>query len=497
MEKDIFDNLIIFEMANNHQGNVEHGIRIIKEMGRLARKHNVRCAVKLQYRNLDTFIHPGYKGRKDIAHIPRFESTRLSYEMFSTLVEIIKKEDMIAMSTPFDEDTVDWCVDQGLDIIKIASCSSLDWPLLDKVAKSKKPIIISTGGRTIEDIDNIYSFFIHRNCNFAFLHCVAEYPAPSEHIQLDFIDKLKKRYSSIAIGYSGHENPDNNFIQMMAIAKGARILERHVGVPNDSISLNKYSLAPSQVDEWLKSIVEARELCKMKNGKKFISEDERLSLTSLQRGIFANRTIRAGEIITASNIYFAMPCADGQMTSGEFYNGLVASRDYAKDEAVYETKEMTDVRYLRSAIHDVKGILLESGIAVGNNIDAEISHHYGIKHFRRTGCTLLNIINREYCKKIIIVLPGQSHPTHYHAIKEETFQLLYGDLKCCINDKTYSMSPGDIMTVMRYDKHSFSSVHGAIFEEVSTTHIKGDSYYDDAEIMKGDYMDRKTVLKEW
>lgn len=123
MEKDIFDNLIIFEMANNHQGNVEHGIRIIKEMGRLARKHNVRCAVKLQYRNLDTFIHPGYKGRKDIAHIPRFESTRLSYEMFSTLVEIIKKEEMIAMSTPFDEDTVDWCVDQGLDIIKIASCS--------------------------------------------------------------------------------------------------------------------------------------------------------------------------------------------------------------------------------------------------------------------------------------------------------------------------------------------------------------------------------------
>ena len=66
MKKNIFDNLIIFEMANNHQGNVEHGIRIIKEMGRLARKHNVRCAVKLQYRNLDTFIHPGYKGRKDI-----------------------------------------------------------------------------------------------------------------------------------------------------------------------------------------------------------------------------------------------------------------------------------------------------------------------------------------------------------------------------------------------------------------------------------------------
>ena len=59
------------------------------------------------------------------------------------------------------------------------------------------------------------------------------------------------------------------------------------------------------------------------------------------------------------------------------------------------------------------------------------------------------------------------------------------------------MKPGDIMTVMRYDKHSFSSVKGAIFEEISTTHIKGDSQYEDERSMSGDYMDRKTILKEW
>lgn len=497
MYNNIYNDLIIFEMANNHQGKVEHGIRIIKEMGKIARKYNVKCAVKLQFRNLETFIHPLYKGRKDIDHIPRFESTRLSHEQFSILVKAIKDEGMLAMSTPFDEDSVDYCIDQGVDIIKIASCSSADWPLLEKAVLSKKPIIVSTGGKRVSDIDNIYSFFIHRKCDFALLHCVAEYPAPEEHIQLDFIDKLKKRYPDIYIGYSGHEDPDDNIIQMLAIAKGAMILERHVGVPTENITLNKYSLNPDQVDAWVRAVVKARRICRLDNGSKYISENEVKSLNSLQRGVFLNRNIEKGQKISRQDVYFAMPCTDGQMTSGEFCKDLIASKDYKKDEALFETREMTDVRYLRAAIHDVKGLVLESGIAIGDDIDAEISHHYGIRHFRRIGCTILNIINREYCKKIIIVLPGQSHPTHYHAIKEETFQLLYGDLECCINDKVHSMKPGDIMTVMRYDKHSFSSVNGAIFEEISTTHIKGDSYYEDNDIMKEDYMDRKTNLNEW
>ena len=147
----IFDDLFIFEMANSHQGSVEHGKDIIHEMGKIARKYNIKAAVKLQYRNLDTFIHPDYKGRKDVNHIPRFESTRLTYDQFTELVEAIRSEGMIAMSTPFDEDGVDWCMDQGLDIIKVASCSSLDWPLVEKIAATHKPVIISVGGKTISE----------------------------------------------------------------------------------------------------------------------------------------------------------------------------------------------------------------------------------------------------------------------------------------------------------------------------------------------------------
>lgn len=170
MKDPIFNDLIIFEMANSHQGSVEHGINIIKEMGKIARKYNVKAAVKLQYRNLDTFIHPDYKGRKDVPHIPRFESTRLNYDQFTQLVEAVRAEGMITMSTPFDETGVEWCRDQGLDIIKIASCSSMDWPLLEEAVKAGKPLIISTGGKTISDMDKIYNFFTHRKCTFAFMH---------------------------------------------------------------------------------------------------------------------------------------------------------------------------------------------------------------------------------------------------------------------------------------------------------------------------------------
>lgn len=494
----IFENLVIFEMANSHQGSVEHGVNIIKEMAKIARKYNVKAAVKLQYRNLDTFIHPDYKGRTDIKHIPRFESTKLTYEQFSNLIDAIREEGLIAMSTPFDEDGVEWCQTQGLDIIKVASCSAMDWPLLEKVAEAGKPIIISTGGKSISDIDKIYNFFIHRNCEFAFLHCIAEYPAPMERLQLDFIERMRKRYRGIAIGYSGHEDPNDNMVPMLAVSKGATIFERHVGLPTDTITLNAYSMNPEQADKWVKAIVDAKNICSIKKeNDKYISQEEIDSLRSLCRGVFAKKPIKIGMPITAEDVFFAMPCAEGQMTSGEFSAGMIATKDYDVNEALSEKKKRTNVDMARSIIHDAKGLLFEAGIALGDNFEVELSHHYGMEQFRRVGAIIISIINREYCKKLIVVLPGQQHPVHLHKIKEETFQLLYGDLEGTMDDIPFVMKPGDTKTVLRNMRHSFASKNGAVFEEISTTHVKGDSYYDDPEIAKLDLMERKTIIREW
>lgn len=494
----IFENLMIFEMANSHQGSVEHGIDIIREMAKIARKYNVKAAVKLQYRNLDTFIHPDYKGRTDVKHIPRFESTRLTYGEFTELVETIKEEGMISMSTPFDEDGVEWCQSQGLDIIKVASCSAMDWPLLEKVAAAAKPIIVSTGGKSISDIDKIYNFLVHRNCQFAFLHCIAEYPAPMELLQLDFIERMKKRYRGVEVGYSGHEDPNDNMVPMLALAKGAKIFERHVGLPTETIKLNAYSMNPQQADAWVGAIVKAKEICSIKKeNDKYISQGEIDSLRSLCRGVFVNRDIKEGEVITSQDVFFAMPCMEKQLTSGEFVNGMVATRAYKKNDAVYEKKIYTDINLMRSVIHDAKGLLYEAGIALGNDFEVELSHHYGVSQFRNIGALIISIVNREYCKKLIVVLPGQKHPNHHHKVKEETFQLLYGDLECVIEGKKIHMQPGDTQTVLRNENHSFSSKGGAVFEEISTTHVKGDSYYEDANIAKLDLMQRKTIIREW
>ncbi len=497
-ESNVFSDLFIFEMANSHQGSVEHGIDIIKAMSRITRKYNIKAAVKLQYRNLDTFVHPDFKERKDINHIPRFMGTRLDFDQFSQLVDVIHEEGMIAMSTPFDEDGVDWCMDQGIDVIKVASCSALDWPLLTKIAFTHKPVIISTGGKTLSDIDKLYNFFTHKGCEFAFLHCIAEYPAPLERLQLDFIDRMNRRYPEITIGYSGHEDPNENIVAMLAVAKGAKILERHVGLPTETITLNAYSMNPEQSDKWVKAVIDAKMICRTKKeNDKYVSQEEIDSLRSLMRGAYVKKNIKKGDAIRLEDVFFAMPCQDKQMTSGEFIEGIIATRDYNMNEPLYEKRILTDVNLVRSVVHDAKGMLYEAGIALGSEFEVELSHHYGMRHFRQTGAIIISIINREYCKKLLVILPGQKHPMHMHKVKEETFQLLYGDMTVNIGGKDRYLKPGDIQTVLREEMHSFTSSKGAIFEEVSTTHIKNDSYYEDPIIRNLDPIERKTILKKW
>lgn len=488
--------LVIFEMANSHQGDVNHGLKIIKAMGKIAKKYKINAAVKLQYREYDKFIHPDYKERKDVKHIDRFLSTRLSHAEFTKMVAAIKEEGMLAMSTPFDEDSVNLCLEQDLDVIKVASCSAKDWPLLEKIATAGKPVILSTGGLKIEDIDNLYNFFQHRNCKFAMLHCVAIYPAPQELLQFDIIDKMKKRYPDILIGYSGHEAPDDVIVPSMAVAKGASILERHVGFPTETIKLNAYSMNPDQADKWVETIVAARKICKFEHDKT-ITSDEIKSLESLSRGVWAKTKIKKGDYIKKEDVFFAMPYQEGQLKSGDLKTGIIATKDYAPLAPILEKPLDNPMKNIRTLIHDVKGMLNEAGIILGKNFSVELSHHYGMEAYKDYGCAIVNVINREYCKKLLVMLPNQKHPSHYHKLKEETFQILSGDMELVINDEIVNLSVGETYTVKRNDWHSFSTKNGLIFEEVSTTHYRNDSFYEDNKIAELDPMQRKTILDIW
>jgi len=495
----IFQDLFIFEIANNHQGQVDHGLKIIQAMGVIQRRQGIHAAVKFQYRDLDTFIHPDFKNRKDVKHIPRFLETRLSDADFRRLIEEARQQEMGVIVTPFDEVSVDRCVEHGVDIIKIASCSADDWPLIEAIAETRKPVIASTGGVSIYDIDNLASYFNHRKTEYALLHCVGLYPTRNENVHMGFLTRLAYRYPGVPVGYSGHEAPDNLDVVAAAVSRGACVLERHVGLATPQIKLNAYSMDPDQTERWIAAALRARAI----NGtgtNKQTTQDELDSLLSLKRGVFAARPICKGETISKTDVFFAMPCSPGQTTSGEFgrlRTVYTATRDYATREPVLERADLDKVLEIRRIIHDAKGMLSEAHLVLADDDEIELSHHLGIEKFRQTGALIVNVVNRTYCKKLILVLPGQRHPNHRHLLKEETFQLIWGDLQVKVNGSVIDMRRGQKVLVERGTWHSFSSVNGAIFEEVSTTHVVGDSYYEDESISMLDVVQRKTVLSGW
>jgi N-acetylneuraminate synthase len=148
----IFNDLFVLEMANNHWGDLERGKQIVRTYARIAREYNVKAAIKMQFRDVDNFVHPAYKGDEE-RYIKKTEITRLSFSEFQELTELISLEGCIPMATPFDENSVAWCESLNYPIIKIASSDINDWNLLRRVAKAKRPVIISTGGASEKQID--------------------------------------------------------------------------------------------------------------------------------------------------------------------------------------------------------------------------------------------------------------------------------------------------------------------------------------------------------
>lgn len=493
------ENLFVLEMANNHMGDIEHGIEVVRAFGRVCRKYPFRVAFKLQYRDLDTFIHPACQGRDDIKYVKRFSETRLSRSDFDRLISEIRKEGFITMVTPFDEPSVDVIESQGIDIIKIPSCSFTDWPLLERVVKTGNPIIASTAGATLDDMDRVITFLQHRGKEFAILHCVGEYPTPDENMHLSQINFLKARYPEVRFGFSTHESPANTDIIKMAIAKGATIFEKHVGLPTEKYSLNAYSASPEQIDAWLSAAVHAQTICGVGDARLPVNKNEVDSLRSLRRGAFAKRSIKAGEIIQRQDIYFAFPPTEGQFTANDWskYAQFKAKKDIEIDGAVAQTNSVyTDTRAkIWDIAQRVKQLLAEGHITVPGGVGLEISHHYGIEKFDEVGLTLITIVNRDYCKKLLVTLPGQFHPEQYHKQKEETFHILYGEVLLELDGKQQICRKGDVITVMPTVRHAFRSETGAVIEEISSTHFKDDSYYTDPEIAKN--TNRKTHLIYW
>ena len=481
-------------------GDVQHGKTVIQEFGQVCSNFpEFQFAFKLQYRDLDSFIHSNAKGRDDVKHVKRFEETRLTESDFNALIDEIRTNNFLAMSTPFDENSVDIIERQNLDFIKIASCSFTDWPLWERVAATNLPVIASTAGAELTDIDQVVSYLQHREKQFGILHCVGEYPTADSFMHLGQLDFLKARYPGIKIGFSTHEEPSNVDIVKLSIAKGAEIHEKHVGLPTEKYKVNAYSVNPGQLHNWLLAARYARSVCGISDRRRPPNANELASLRTLRRGVFARRNIPSGSKITIDDIYFAFPPDDSQLTANDWskYSHWHAKEAISKDQGLFaHNTTKTNVRELVwDAAQKVKEIIRNSNIVIPGGVDLELSHHFGLERFQEFGLTIMTIVNQSYCKKLLVSLPGQHHPEQFHKKKQETFLILHGNIDLSLDGKTQQLCEGDVVTIEPGTRHAWVSKSGAIIEEISSTHYRDDSYYTDEQINRN--QNRKTALTYW
>lgn len=359
IQRDFFEELFVLELANNHWGRVERGLKIISDFSKIVRFNNVRATIKLQFRDVDNFIHKDFKERTDIRYIKKTNDTKLSKSELATLVEAVRKAGCIPSATPFDEASVDLCEELNVPLIKLASSDVNDWFLIERIAKTKKPVIASSGGSSLKDTDDLVTFFANRNVPLALNHCVSLYPTEECDLELNQIDFLRHRYPNNTIGLSTHEYQDWEMSMAIAYGKGARTFERHIDIEADGIPVSPYCSQPHDIDVWFKSFRKAKRMCGHPGTmKRRCAIEEIQYLDALVRGVYAKRDLKQGETLREGDVYLAIPLQKGQMSCREIMSGQTLLHDVQADKPLMI--EQVDSPYAYD--EDLKQAIYERGI---------------------------------------------------------------------------------------------------------------------------------------
>jgi mannose-6-phosphate isomerase-like protein (cupin superfamily) len=223
------------------------------------------------------------------------------------------------------------------------------------------------------------------------------------------------------------------------------------------------------------------------------------ALSGLRRYAFAKRPVPPGTELVDEDFYFAIPGSESQYQANDFgkYIRFYSTSAIGQDEPLNVNN--TDYLDTQADIFSIRNRLLalakKSGVTLPLDSTLEVSHHFGIQKFDQFGTAMITVVNRDYCKKLIFMLPSQSHPPMFHKEKDETFFLLYGDLELKLDGELTHIAEGTSVVVKPGVVHEFSSINGAVLEEVSSTHSGSDSYYLDDEINLNP--NRKTYIRYW
>lgn len=211
---------VIAEIGINHRGSVD----VAKELIDSAVRAGVD-AVKFQ-----TYITEkrAPEGNEEIFKI--LKDLELPFEAFKELKEYANQYNVDFFSTPFDKESVDYLESIGTDLYKIASFDIVNHKLLEEVAKTGKPVILSVGMSNVDEIKAAYEILSKGTKNIAILHCISSYPTEEKDAKLSNIYKLQKEFDCI-IGQSDHT--DDIFVPLCAVSAGAQILEKHYKIDEE------------------------------------------------------------------------------------------------------------------------------------------------------------------------------------------------------------------------------------------------------------------------
>lgn len=325
---------IIAEGACNHMcdlGMAREMIGRAAEAGADAIKFQTYKAERLTRKSAVTY----WQG-KEIPQIEYYKRLdRFGAKEYEELFAHAREKGIVGFSTPFDLDSASMLNNLGMPLFKVASCDLPDTRLLRHVAGFGKPIILSSGGSTPEEIDRaVATIFEAGNHQLVLMACMLSYPTTNEEAHLLRIRSLKERYPSIVIGLSDHTEPDPHMIiPSLAVALGASVIEKHYTLDRSMTgSGHFFSMNPEDLKKMVANVRLAETV--LGNGSLGVARQEEAARNSARRSIVAERPIRQGEVIESSMLGMKRP-ADG--LPGWMMDHVVgkrAKRDIEADEAI-------------------------------------------------------------------------------------------------------------------------------------------------------------------
>lgn len=298
---------IIAELSANHNGSLENAVETIR-----AAKHCGADAIKLQTYTADTMTlncqKPDFMLRQGTIWDGKYfhdlyQEAFTPWEWHPTLFEVAREEGLICFSSPFDSSAVDFLETLHCPIYKIASFEITDIPLISYVASRQKPVIISTGIADYEDIRlAVETCRAAGNNDITLLKCTSSYPAPIEEANLSLIPQLAADFD-VQTGLSDHTM--GLTAPVVSVALGGKVIEKHfildrsIGGPDSSFSLNKAEFA-----EMVRAV---RETEKALGAATYELTPKQRSGREFSRSLYVAEDIRPGEVLTEKNIRCVRP----------------------------------------------------------------------------------------------------------------------------------------------------------------------------------------------